>query len=207
MRRRRAARKAKSRDSRDSRDSSDSRDSRDSGESRDSGKSRDSGAAGGPPLPPRAVGDVRRVLEAIPRIYFACHTRHVRDPQTGGALSAHQASILDHLDSVDATSMTDLAAHMGVTSATMSLAIDRLERRGYVTRGRDPKDGRRVGLRLTAAGVRVRDAKSVLDPARVRQVLDQLSAADRARALEGLRLLAGASDARMRAAARRKEET
>jgi DNA-binding MarR family transcriptional regulator len=108
---------------------------------------------------------------------------------------------------VDATSVTDLAAHMGVTPATMSLAIDRLERRGYVARGRDPKDGRRVGLRLTAAGVRVRDAKSVLDPARVRQVLDQLSAADRARALEGLRLLAGASDARMRAAARRKEET
>jgi DNA-binding MarR family transcriptional regulator len=156
--------------------------------------------------PPR---DVRRVLEAIPRIYFACHTRHVRDPRTGGALSAHQASILDHLDSVDATSMTDLAAHMGVTAATMSLAIDRLERRGYVTRGRDPNDGRRVGLRLTAAGVRVRDAKSVLDPARVEQVLDQLSTRDRASALEGLGLLARASDARMQAVARarRKEET
>jgi DNA-binding MarR family transcriptional regulator len=157
----------------------------------------------------RDAGDVRRVLDAIPRIYFACHTRHVRDPQTGAALSAHQASILDHLDALDATSLTDLAAHMGVTAATMSLAIDRLERRGYVTRGRDPEDGRRVGLRLTDAGVRIRDAKSVLDPERVEQVLNQLSSADRASALEGLRLLARASDARMRAAAgaRRKEET
>ena len=70
--------------------------------------------------------EVRRLLEAYPRIFFACHTRHVRDPETGGELSAHQASILDHLDEVDAMSMTSLAGHMGVTVATMSLAIDRL---------------------------------------------------------------------------------
>ena len=78
--------------------------------------------------------------DAYPRIYFACHTRHVRDPQTGEALSAHQASILDHLDEVEAMSMTDLAGHMGVTVATMSLAVDRLERRGYAERRRDPAE-------------------------------------------------------------------
>jgi DNA-binding MarR family transcriptional regulator len=145
--------------------------------------------------------DVRRLLEAYPRIFFACHTRHVRDPETGGELSAHQASILDHLDEIDPMSMTSLADHMGVTVATMSLAIDRLERRGYVRRGRDPKDGRRVLLRATAAGVRLREAKSVLDPIRVDQVLNQLSPADRAAALHGLALLARASNDFMRAAA------
>ncbi|PYR63562.1 MAG: hypothetical protein DMF91_03070 [Acidobacteria bacterium] len=98
--------------------------------------------------------DVRRLLEAYPRIFFACHTRHVRDPETGGELSAHQASILDHLDEVDALSMTSLAEHMGVTVATMSLAIDRLEHRGYVRRDRDPQDGRRVLLRVTKVGAR-----------------------------------------------------
>src|SRR5947207_15222761 len=114
---------------------------------------------------------VRRLLDAYPRIFFACHTRHVRDPETGGELSAHQASILDHVDEVDAMSMTSLAEHMGVTVATMSLAIDRLERRGYVRRDRDPQDGRRVLLRVTKAGVRLRDANSVLDPIRLQQVL------------------------------------
>ena len=34
-------------------------------------------------------------------------------------------------------------------------------------------------LRITADGVRVREAKSVLDPVRVEQVLGQLSPADR----------------------------
>jgi len=139
-------------------------------------------------------------MAAYPRIYFACHTRHVRDPETGGELSAHQASILDHLDEVDPLSMTSLAGHMGVTVATMSLAIDRLERPGYVKRSRDPADGRRVGLRITPAGVRVREATSVLDPVRVEQVLSRLAPAERAAALRGLSLLAKASDDFMQAA-------
>jgi DNA-binding MarR family transcriptional regulator len=133
------------------------------------------------------------VLDTYPRIYFACHTRHVRDPDTGADVSAHQASILDHLDAVDPMSMTDLAGHMGVTIATMSLAIDRLEHKGYVRRRRDARDGRRVLLRITDAGLRLREAKSVLDPARVEQVLAHLSAAEREHALEGLGLLARAS--------------
>ena len=138
------------------------------------------------------------MLAAYPRIYFACHTRHVKDPASGEDVSAHQASILDHLDEVDAMSMTGLAGHMGVTVATMSLAIDRLERKGFVNRGRDPADGRRVLLRATAAGIRLREAKSVLDPVRVEQVLARLSPADRESALKGLHLLARASDAHMK---------
>jgi DNA-binding MarR family transcriptional regulator len=158
----------------------------------------------------RAV-DVRRLLEWYPRIYFACHTRHVHDPQTGHALSTHQASILDHLDEVDPTSMTDLAAHMGVTVATMSLAIDRLEQRSYVRRSPDPRDGRRVLLRITSAGLRVREAKSVLDPTRVERVLSHLAPADRAVALRGMQLLSRASDVYMRSTVspgrrRRKED-
>ena len=96
-------------------------------------------------------------------------------------------------------SMTDLAGHMGVTVATMSLAIDRLEQKRYVRRDRDPQDGRRVLLRVTPAGVRLRDAKSVLDPVRVAQVLAQLSPADRETALKGLDLLARASERHMKA--------
>jgi DNA-binding MarR family transcriptional regulator len=138
--------------------------------------------------------DVRRLLHAYPRVFFACHTRHVRDPASGEEISAHQASILDHLDEVDAISMTDLAAHMGVTVATMSLAIDRLERKGYARRDRDREDGRRVLLRITASGLRVREAKSVLDPVRVEQLLARLSPADREAALKGLQMLARAAE-------------
>jgi MarR family transcriptional regulator, organic hydroperoxide resistance regulator len=145
--------------------------------------------------------DVARVLDAYPRIYFACHRRHVFDAEQRRLVSAHQASILDHLDAVEATVLSDLAKHMGVTPSTMSLAVDRLERHGYVTRVRDDADRRRVRIRLTEAGVRVRRANSVLDPALVKEMLDQLHAGDREVALRGLQLLAQAADASRRAKA------
>src|SRR6187399_100191 len=132
------------------------------------------------------------VMTLYPRIYFACHTRHVRDPQSQRILSRHQASILDHLDELAPTTVMDLAGHMGVTAATMSLAIDRLERKGYVVRLRDAKDRRRVHVRLTSAGVRVRESSSVLDPSRVETLVSRLSEDERQRAIEGLALLARA---------------
>ncbi len=141
----------------------------------------------------------KQVLEHYPRIFFACHSRHVRDPGTRRVLSAHQASILDHLDEVEPTNLRDLARHMGVTDSTMSIAVERLARRGYVIRGRDPEDGRRVHLTLSAAGVRVRDAQSVLDPQRVRRMLARLSPAERSEALQGLALLARAAREEMHA--------
>ncbi len=104
--------------------------------------------------------------------------------------------MLDHLDEIDPTTVNDLARHMGVTPATMSLAIDRLERKGYVVRDRDSADRRRVHVRLTSAGVRIREASSVLDPARVEALLARLTAAERKQPMQGLALLATAAHRR-----------
>jgi DNA-binding MarR family transcriptional regulator len=142
---------------------------------------------------------VAAVLDLYPRIYFACHTRHVRDAVTGAELSAHQASILSHLDDVEPTSMSELAEHMGVTLSTMSLGIKRLVAGGYVVSARNASDRRVVELRLTAAGVRMKEAQTVLDPERVDAVLGRLKRDERTRAIEGLRLLARAAGEQMRA--------
>ncbi|MGH7538471.1 MAG: MarR family transcriptional regulator [Gemmatimonadales bacterium] len=124
---------------------------------------------------------------------MACHTRHVRDPGSERLLSARQASILDHLDTIEPTTLGGLARHTGVTPATMSLAVERLVRDGYVRRRRDRVDARRVGLTLTDAGTQVREANSVLDPERVRLLLEQLPRADRTAGVRGLALLADAA--------------
>ena len=137
--------------------------------------------------------EVETVLRCYPLIYFACHRRHVRDEQSQCVLSAHQASILDHLDEIESTSLVDLARHMGVTASTMSLAIDRLEAGGYVTRERGQEDKRRVELRLTPAGVRIKRQRKVLEPELVAAMLARLDPAHRRRALEGLELLARAA--------------
>jgi DNA-binding MarR family transcriptional regulator len=117
----------------------------------------------------------------------------VRDSKTKAVLSAHQASVLDHLDDVENTSLLELARHMGVTASTMSLMVDRLERGGYVLRERSAEDGRRVDLRLTSAGVRIKKQQNVLEPELVSAMLEHLDAAAREQALQGLELLAGAA--------------
>jgi DNA-binding MarR family transcriptional regulator len=129
-----------------------------------------------------------------PRIYHACHRRHLHDPVTGTRVSAKQASILDHLDTVAPTTLTELAAHLGVTAGTMSVGVDRLVVQGYVHRAWDERDRRRAQLRLTEAGNRIRTANSVLDPARVEALLGQLGAADLEVALAGLSVLARAAE-------------
>lgn len=133
---------------------------------------------------------IRKLMECYPQIYFACHTRHVHDEETKQSLSAHQASLLDHLDEVDSTSMLTLARHIGVTASTMSLTVDRLVRAGYVTRDRDPIDARKVALRLTKDGARVKERKSVLDRELVAAMLGRMKPRDRAAGLSGLEMLA-----------------
>ena len=108
-------------------------------------------------------------------------------------LSAHMASILDHLDDVEATHVHQLARHMGVTQPTISIHLDKLEAGGYVRRSRDAEDHRKVQLRLTRAGVRIKRQQKVLDPQLVESMLGYLGKSDRKKALDGLQLLAAAA--------------
>jgi MarR family transcriptional regulator, organic hydroperoxide resistance regulator len=134
--------------------------------------------------------DVRLVQVAYPQIYFACHTRHIRRASTATRLSAADSTLLAHLDEDRATRPTALAKHLGLAASTLSAAIARLARLGYVAQGKAVADGRAVDLRLTAKGVAAMQASSVLDAPLVSKMLAQLSSSERKRALEGIALLA-----------------
>ena len=134
--------------------------------------------------------DVRLVQVAYPQIYFSCHTRHIRRASTGTRLSAADSTLLAHLDEDRATRPTELAQHLGLAASTLSAAINRLSKLGYVTLGKAISDGRAVDLRLTAKGAAAMQASSVLDAALVERMLTHLSSAELARALEGIGLLA-----------------
>ena len=102
--------------------------------------------------------------------------------------------MLDHLDDKESTSLMILAKHMGVTASTMSLTVERLVRSGHVVRTKDAGDARRVCLRLTPAGLRIKNMQKVLDPERVSDLLSLLSMEDREAGLRGLELLAAAAE-------------
>jgi len=132
----------------------------------------------------------RRLLDAYPAIYLACHRRHVRDDQRGKTITQHRASVLDHLDTVRPMTLSKLAEHMGVGRSTMSITVARLVRDGYIVRGRDEQDARRVGLILTSAGVSVKKQNSVLDPELMRQIFHLMPARELETALQGIECLA-----------------
>src|SRR4051812_28032788 len=116
-----------------------------------------------------ATRDVLLVQTCYPQIYLACHTRHVRAASSAYRLSSRDSSLLAHLDERRRMCPSVLAHHLSVNGSTMSAAVKRLERLGYIARERDAADGRRVTLRLTAKGARAMKETSVLDAARVRR--------------------------------------
>ena len=137
--------------------------------------------------------DVRLVQVAYPQIYFACHTRHIRRASTVTRLSATDSTLLAHLDEGQPVRATALAKHLGLAPSTLSAAIARVAALGYVTQRRDARDGRAVELLLSAKGAAAMQASSVLESERVKQMLANLAAGDRKRALDGLELLARAA--------------
>jgi DNA-binding MarR family transcriptional regulator len=139
--------------------------------------------------------DVRAVQSFYPRIYLACHTRHVRRATTSAQLTEHESSVLGHMHEQSPIRASDLARHLGVSRSTMSATIMRLVKLGYLARARDERDGRAASLRLSPEGARAMQAGSVLETGRVKAMLARLNPADRRRAIAGLELLARAAAA------------
>jgi len=143
--------------------------------------------------------DAAQLLEQFyPKIFLACHTRHVNDPGKNIKLTANQASILDHLDEEEPVTLQELSLHMGVTPSTMSITVNRLVTLGYVSRDKDKGDSRRVGLRLSKEGFKIKKSKSVLDSDRVKSMLQRLSEEELKTALKGLGLLSYAAELEMK---------
>jgi DNA-binding MarR family transcriptional regulator len=79
---------------------------------------------------------VQVVQVAFPQVYLACHTRHQRKRSTEHRLSQRDAAILAHLDERVGAVPARLARHLGIGRSTLSEALKRLTRLGYVAHPR-----------------------------------------------------------------------
>ena len=139
------------------------------------------------------IDDAITVVQfAYPQVYYACHTRHERRRSSALRLSRRDSELLVHLDRADVTLVTELARHLDLAASTVSEAVSRLEKLGFIRKADRSGDRRRVGLLLTDRGADAVRGTSVLERARLRTVLSRLSVRDRAVVTRGLRLLARA---------------
>jgi DNA-binding MarR family transcriptional regulator len=141
-------------------------------------------------MPEDYVSELQRLY---PQIYIACHNDHIRAASTEWRISSQDASILVHLNRETGVRPSSLARHLGVAASTLSAAIARLEKLGYLSSRPAQKDKRQRELRLTERGAQAISATSVLNAARVAALLDQLSREEQKAALRGLALLARAA--------------
>ncbi len=104
-------------------------------------------------------------------------------------LSRTGASVLKTLHEEGPQRVTALAAGEPVAQPTMSAIVQRLERRGLVSRGSDPRDGRANLVQITASGEQVMRARVQARAQWLAQQLSGLSEQQRQTVLEALALI------------------
>ncbi len=67
-------------------------------------------------------------------------------------LSIAELHTIESIGPYEARAMSETAQRLGITTGTLTVAIDRLVRKGYVERHRDTKDRRVVRIHLTRKG-------------------------------------------------------
>jgi DNA-binding MarR family transcriptional regulator len=142
-----------------------------------------------------AGDDVRDVLDAIRRLVRTLRLSARAAEQEVG-LSGAQLFVLQALGKNDELTLGALAARTSTDPSSVSVVVARLVARGLVKRRKDPQDGRRLRLSLTAHGrVLVRRAPHAAQEGLV-EALGDLPAAQRktlGRLLDGVAAKMGIS--------------
>lgn len=133
---------------------------------------------------------VLAIQQLYPQVFHACHVAHTRARSNTFRISERDSAILAHVDPRWPVTASDLSRHLGVGAPTLSAAIQRLERLGYLARTPRSKRSPARPLRLTELGQRALQASSVLDTVRLTTLLTHLTAAEREQAVAGLQALA-----------------
>lgn len=90
--------------------------------------------------------------------------RSLRQVHAPGGLSLPERSVLSRLDRSGPATAAELARAEQITPQAIGTTLGVLETRGFVERRRDPRDGRRIIMSLTGAGLETlrhkRDARA-----------------------------------------------
>ena len=66
-----------------------------------------------------------------------------------------EVHLIEAIGKLEEATVSDIAAHLGITLASVTNAVNKLNQRGYILKEKNPLDGRSVHVSLTKAGQRV----------------------------------------------------
>ncbi len=134
----------------------------------------------------------RTILEVVPRAMRFLRREMRRE--AGAGLSVPQFRVLAYLGRSPGASLSAVADFAGVADATASAMVDRLVRRGLLSREGDPTERRRVMLALTPDGSALLERAREHARARMVERLSALTSPELVAVRQGLELLARALD-------------
>ena len=76
----------------------------------------------------------------------------------GSGFSLSQMHAIEILGAHETLKMKELAEKLGITTGTLTVTIDKLEKKGVVVRKANPKDRRSYVIELTKAGKKIQHA-------------------------------------------------
>ena len=124
------------------------------------------------------MDDFATRFEALFRLTYVTAVRRVRDKRE--RLSPETVAFLDHLAAAGPMTLGEMAKHMDRAASTLSEMVDHLEVKGFLTRDRDPADGRRSLVWLTPEGQgALIDARNVLDAGMLARAGSAMAPGDR----------------------------
>jgi DNA-binding MarR family transcriptional regulator len=145
------------------------------------------------------VTDAKAAADEIGRLYPAVYRRfHVsRRPVDGSDLTPRMLGVLHHLTAGGPLTVGELATHLGLSKATATELVTRIQERGLVDRMRDERDQRRVYVWLTELGQqRANSHARVLADDELLAAVGRMTPTDRDSLINGLRALLAAAHAK-----------
>lgn len=110
---------------------------------------------------------------------------------SAGSLTIREMHIIESIGKGgnDGVNITDIAQEMQITLPSVTIAIKKLENKGYVTKDRSREDGRRVYVHLTEAGRRAEVAHRYFHRQMLKAVCAKVSQEQRPVLIEVIRAL------------------
>ena len=129
------------------------------------------------------VSTETQIIDALRQYQEADSAMHAR-ARAASSMSDNEIRIIQYLltaaRSDDTVTPTALSKHLGVTSASMTALLDRLERAGAIERVRHPSDRRSLVITATPLAERTVGAPVVAFQQATRKIASELSADEHA---------------------------